>query len=425
MGGTSLTSTILHGNCLDHMKLMEPNSVDAIVTDPPYGLKFMGKEWDHGVPGVPFWIEALRVLKPGGHMVAFGGTRTVHRLTVAIEDAGFSIRDTLIWMYGSGFPKGQDFACDREATRQAGHRIPKPEFIGTPFEQGWNVALKPAHEPIVLARKPLGASTIAGNVLAWGTGAINVDACRIEGVPPKPTTAPGWDSINQKNADGGYRPGAYQQGGAMYEPHTAGRWPPNVLMDETAAAELDAMSGERKSGGGDKHGRKASTFCASTNWEQFKGTSAGGDTGGASRFMAVVPAPIDDPDAEHTRFMYCAKASRRERNAGLDGMPERETRPLSISNWSGQTNGSGKTMGPSAPQSNTHATVKPIALMRWLCKLICPSQGLVYDPFMGSGTTGCATVQEGFHFIGSELDKEFCEIAARRIAYWEDQAHAK
>ena len=363
---------------------MEANSVDAIVTDPPYGLEFMGKGWDHGVPGVPFWTEALRVLKPGGHLLAFGGTRTHHRLMVAIEDAGFEIRDCLMWLFGSGFPKSHNLNGDWD---------------------GWGTALKPAYEPIILARKPL-IGTVAANVTQYGTGALNIDGCRIEGEPWQAHDATGLASVK-----------FFTNGEAKVihkEPHAQGRWPANVCLDEDAAALLDQMSGERKAGS-PKSGLepKAAAFSgnlygdAAANGQSFGGY---GDTGGASRFF------------------YVAKASRSERNAGLDGMPEQRGPVMSDRCVNcGRGRMDGRRDGPCCanPQyeptpvrgnvANHHPTVKPVALMRWLVRLVTPPGGVVLDPFLGSGTTLVAARLEGFDGIGIEQEAEYVEIAKRRI----------
>jgi len=322
-----MTHTVRHGDCREVMAAMDAASVDAIVTDPPYGLAFMGKGWDHAVPGVEFWTEALRVAKPGAHLLAFGGTRTFHRLACAIEDAGWEVRDTLSWLYGSGFPKS--------------HNGP---WGGT--------ALKPAWEPIIMARKPL-TGTVAANVAAHGTGALNVDGCRIPtddalSLHGRSPTVNGWDP----RMSGG-------QVAGVGKGQELGRWPANVLLDEDAAAQL----------------------------------------------------------GEPSRFFYVAKASRREREAGLTG----ETRAVGSVNL--RTDSHAERNGQTTtPARNHHPTVKPIALMRWLCRLVTPPGGLVLDPFTGSGTTGCAAALEGFGFVGIEREAEYVAIAERRIAHWQQEA---
>jgi DNA modification methylase len=313
---------IHHGDCREVMAAMEPASVDAIVTDPPYGLAFMGKGWDHAVPGVEFWSQALRVAKPGAHLVAFGGTRTFHRLACAIEDAGWEVRDTLSWLYGSGFPKS--------------HNGP---WGGT--------ALKPAWEPIIMARKPLNG-TVAANVAAHGTGALNVDGCRIE------SGRDYHDLMVTQGINTAQTSYAFAVDRRTFAP-AAGRWPANVVLDEDAAAQV----------------------------------------------------------GEPSRFFYTAKASRREREAGLEGMPERVAQK-----W----NSGGiaeRRMETAKPLPNVHPTVKPIALMRWLCRLVTPPGGVVLDPFTGSGTTGCAAALEGFGFVGIEREAEYVAIAELRIAHWQ------
>jgi DNA modification methylase len=498
-----MSAHVVCGDCKRLMPWLPANSVDAIVTDPPYGLSFMGKGWDHGVPGVPFWIEALRVLKPGGHMLAFGGTRTYHRLAVAIEDAGFDIRDCLMWLYGSGFPKSHDVSkaidkangkheVDRRkfgeyirSARQASGlsaaevnrhmRMPQGvgwwegkgvgekwdlhlpsratyarlktllsldgsfdyliewaeaerEVLGTSANgiaggtkqhagqdeawgfsetfnitapatdaarewQGYGTALKPAWEPIILARKPM-AGTVATNVLQHGTGALNIDGCRIAG--DVPTTVHGVSSRQ------GEVYGKFREEPQAFTPNSAGRWPANVMLDEGAAAMLDAQSGERPAGN-PAINRRGSTTGTSIGGRGTYGTASPqevitgyGDTGGASRFF------------------YTAKASREERNAGLRGMPERKPHADEPNGRAWDIPGSHST-----PRANHHPTVKPVDLMRWLVRLITPPGGLVLDPFNGSGSTGCAAVAEGFDYLGMELDAEYVAISERRIAWWQ------
>jgi len=364
---------LFRGDCLEKLKDLEDNSIDSIVTDPPYGLSFMGKKWDYDVPSRAIWEECLRVLKPGGHLLAFGGTRTYHRLVVNIEDAGFEIRDQIQWLYGSGFPKS--------------HNIKEGEF------KGWGSALKPANEPICVARKPLEKGlTLAANVLKYGTGAINIDESRI-----------GTEKIPQhqrdlSNAHGNNWAAGTKQPVTGVTNYTVGRWPANIILDEVAAEMLDEQSGILKSGGGDKHPKSKSTFMVSTDREQFKGTSNGGDSGGASRFF------------------YVAKASKRERNAGLEGMPTKilatstgQTRPNKPARLGANPH------GIQEPVQNHHPTVKPIKLMEYLIRLVTPKGGTTLDPFMGSGSTGVAANNLGFNFIGIEMNPEYFEIASKRI----------
>ena len=574
---------VIQGDCLDVLRGMEPESVDAIVTDPPYGLEFMGKEWDRLIdkresrPSGTFtdkprgegvtsggdrtsnpyiasrvtyvagaamqawheqWArEAYRVLKPGGHMLAFGGTRTSHRMVCAIEDAGFEIRDSVVYMYGSGFPKslnvskalaertqrcictpqavqynhdnsdvrdlrqdisearrmgeagseslllspmqregsrpgvgearsqgpsgldrsepsvlsgkderseqpglegrGHVLAEARELSADQVHPLPgrsasdgpqgqlcngtsghhgangrppattirssassrpqpaeqpatEPRTValesGTQTSGAWpncprcglpvipdglGTALKPSHEPICVARKPLSESTVAANVLRWGTGAINVDAGRVGFQSPEDEAE---SKGKNRHADYGSGPcdnriyGADERTRADQGNYDApGRWPANACFDEAAAAMLDARSN------------------------------------GASRFF------------------YVAKASRTERNAGLEGMPEREQGQRYGSVQDARPHTADDYEYPRKPMANSHPTVKPIALMRWLVRLVTPPGGVVLDPFAGSGSTGCAAVLEGVRFLGIEQDAEYCEIARRRIAHWAAQ----
>lgn len=390
---------LLNGNNLELLKTLDADSVDSIVTDPPYGLSFMSKKWDYDVPSVDFWREAFRVLKPGGHVLSFGGTRTYHRLVVAIEDAGFEIRDQIQWLYGSGFPKSQDVSkqIDKQAGAKrergpidparagrlvnqsgdyetdsgwsAGNRsitIDPPATEAAKLWQGWGTALKPANEPICVARKPLEKGlTVAANVLKWGTGAINIDASRVEGIAETPFGKQvGTDSKNGNGKTHG------KMERTEFTPHTQGRWPANIILDEEAAKALDEQSGILKSGSlapGHKRGDGTGNSLmggGGTITKQY-----GNDSGGASRFF------------------YVAKASKRERNAGLE------------------------------TQANIHPTVKPIKLMEYLIKLVTPKDGTVLDPFMGSGTTGVAAARLNVNFVGMELDESYFQIAKARIEH--------
>jgi DNA modification methylase len=394
------------------MSRFPAESIDAIVTDPPYGLGFMGKAWDALPPGLPWAQECLRVLKPGGHILAFGGTRTHHRLTVAIEDAGFEIRDCLMWLYGSGFPKslnvskvvgvqrgamsgwsmdGDTKFVDRDITAPA-----TPEAVQW---DGWGTALKPAHEPIVMARKPL-TGTVAETVLEWGTGALNVDGCRIG---RDPSDVSGWATTGSGASEN------RAMSGPNYardpKPDNAGRWPANVLLDEEAAAMLDAQTGKlhsqdpstRAHGGAGKFANQG----ADGDWRTMRGAEGWyADKGGPSRFY------------------YVAKAGTKERNAGLEGFEEQPTASavgmgaVTARNWGDPD---AKVYEGKTTARNTHPTVKPIALMQWLVRMVTPPGGKVLDPFTGSGTTGIAAVREGFTFIGIEREAEYVAIAKARI----------
>jgi DNA modification methylase len=457
------TVELHNGDCLDVLRGMESASVDSIVTDPPYGLSFMGKRWDYDVPSVEIWAECLRVLKPGGHLLAFAGTRTQHRMAVRIEDAGFEIRDMIAWVYGSGFPKSLDVSkaidkLDATEARQArrfkftewmrstgltAKRIddltgtcmgnhytthPTQPAIATrehlealrdhiPFEvpgwvealvdertvesenfkrrevvgvaemrdtsevriavtasaddydatarrevaitapatdaahqwQGWGTALKPALEPITVARKPL-AGTVAENVLAHGTGALNIDGCRVE--------AADGDEVVTFDRHAGDRDRDQYRTGTVgnARPSDAGRWPANLIHD--GSEEPAALLGDS------------------------------------------------------ARFFYCAKASRKDRNEGCEGMPQQMPKADN-----GAENAVSANRGSrSGPRENHHPTVKPTELMRYLCRLVTPPGGVVLDPFTGSGSTGKAAILEGFRFIGIEREAEYVEIARARIA---------
>jgi DNA modification methylase len=403
---------LLLGDCLEQLRELPDNSVDSVVTDPPYGLSFMGKKWDYDVPSVEVWAECLRVLKPGGHLLAFAGTRTQHRMAVRIEDAGFEIRDMIAWVYGSGFPKSLDVSKAIDKAAGAEREVVGPATVGGKGQgnaygtitrppatapatawQGWGTALKPALEPITVARKPL-SGTVASNVLEHGTGAINVDGCRVGTNPdvddPRLGGKGKWktDKAAHNVYEGGYA-------GQDIASSPLGRWPANLILD--GSEEVVGLFPVTTSGGEDKHGRKASTFCASTGWEDFKGTSNGGDTGSAARFF------------------YCAKASKRDRDEGLDGF---EFRPsYMVENGSKTAAASnGVRYDRTTMQRNNHPTVKPTDLMRYLCRLVTPPEGIVLDPFAGSGSTGKAAILEGFRFIGIERDEEYMKIAEARIA---------
>lgn len=350
-------------------------------------------------------------MKPGGHALVFGGTRTYHRLAAGLEDAGFEIRDCLAWMYGSGFPKSLDVskAIDKDSGywrgRAGGQTSENGSMSGPNYERndkgepvtaaagawnGWGTALKPAFEPIVVARKPL-VGTVAGNVLAHGTGALNIDGCRIEGA-----VQAGAGSLHTfHGGEDGYEKGT----GRQYQ--DAGRWPANVVLDEEAAAILDAQTGVLTSGPESDRGhrRNADSEASRNTYGGFQGQEVTGvlygDSGGASRFF------------------YCAKVSAAERNAGLDGF-EGLFAPT-MGNGIG-----GKEHDPetATEKRNIHPTVKPVSLMRWLVRLVTPPDGLILDPFLGSGSTGIGAVIEGFRFVGIEREQNYMDIARARIEFW-------
>jgi len=414
------------GNCIDLMSELPDCSVDSVVTDPPYELGFMGKSWD--ASGIAYntevWRQCLRVLKPGGHLLAFGGSRTYHRLACAIEDAGFEIRDQIMWVYGSGFPKSLDvskaldkhFGREREVIGYADPHDPRTAMArsiyggkiqdepgqGNPITvpasgeakawNGWGTALKPAHEPIVVARKPFDG-TVAENVLRWSTGAININACRVEFASDEDKRE---STGKNQHEDFGTEPmtdntvyGDY----SMVKPtnyNPPGRWPANFIHD--GSDEVLELFPDRKGGAyPSRRGNAVATSFAS-----------GQDTEGGFRKMG------DDGSA--ARFFYCAKASTAERNAGLEGMPKKkaDTRnDVAAGIW--------KDM--SAPHQNHHPTVKPVTLMRYLVRLVTPPNGVVLDPFLGSGTTAVAAIHENVKWMGFEMNPEYAAIADRRAGH--------
>lgn len=367
---------LYEGDCLQTLRGLAENCVDSIVTDPPYGLAFMGKKWDYDVPSTEIWVECLRVLKPGGHLLAFAGTRTQHRMAVRIEDAGFEIRDMIAWLYGSGFPKSRNIANDMQEPGNAAAWA------------GWGTALKPALEPITLARKPL-SGTVAGNVIAHGTGALNIGDCRVPAEPMPPNTGSG--GLPRRSEDEQRGPGVVSQ------PHEAGRWPANLIHDgsDEVVSLFPAQAGAaapvlRRHG--DKFRNSYGGFAGNDN---EGGSSFHGDSGSAARFF------------------YVPKASRSDRNEGCEGL---ERKPLLWSSGT-QNPGSFQAEGTDKRSQNNHPTVKPTALMGYLCRLVTPSGGVVLDPFMGSGSTGKAAMREGFSFIGCELNAEYLAIAKARIEH--------
>lgn len=389
---------IINADCMEAMRelIEKGEQVDSIVTDPPYELGFMGKDWDKS--GIAYdlkmWQLCFQLLRPGGHLLSFGGSRTYHRMACAIEDAGFEIRDQIMWVYGQGFPKSLDISkaidkmagAEREVIgarqwssskmdagngvsglRQAGSfagdyqgtrinvPITAPETEAAKQWQGFGTALKPAHEPIVLARKPLSEKTIAENVLKHGTGAINIDGCRVE--TQDNLSGGAYSGENRASKDGNILKivgdvGEYNQ--------PTGRFPANLIHDGSDEVEEEFVKyGEKKSGGGNKNtGNRKGLYGV---LGKGNGDGIGGDTGTASRFF------------------YCAKASKLDRNG------------------------------------SKHPTVKPIALMRYLCRLITPPNGVVLDPFAGSGTTGQAALEEGFKAILIEKEKDYIDDINRRI----------
>ena len=381
--------TLLKGDCLDTLKTLPDCSVDSIVTDPPYELGFMGKSWDNsGIAySVEMWSEALRILKPGGHLLAFGGTRTYHRMACAIEDAGFEIRDQIMWVYGSGFPKS--------------HNIGKATAPATPEAQqwqGWGTALKPAHEPIVVARKPL-IGTVANNVLTYGVGGLNIDGSRVG------TTVETWPATRNYSSKEMSRPGSTLADDAETQSTgeaPAGRWPANFIHDGSdevvALFPNTAPSRQGKPRGTAKKGLFANSKFNKVGTEH-------NDNGGSA-----------------ARFFYCAKASKAERNAGLDALPKQFA---GIYDGNADTEGARKIGArpdlPVQPKQNTHPTVKPLALMRHLVRLVTPPNGTVLDPFLGSGSTAVAAILEGFEWIGCEMTEDYWPIIEARVEWAKKQ----
>lgn len=387
---------ILQGDNRETLKTLADNSIDAIVTDPPYGIDFLGKSWDANTGALETYQECLRVLKPGGHILAFSAARTYHHLAVTLEQAGFEIRDQIMWIYSSGFPKSQNvgkmidsqiltgsahtssqrrmamgddytaaghytvFSADKESALAEASRETKTAAAWTPKTdlgkqyQGWGTALKPAHEPIALARKPIKGS-IAKNCQIWGTGALNIDAGRVP-----------YDGPNDKPVPHG--------GKARLAADNEG-WHKN-----------------------------------NTGWKAIEDP----EINPIGRFPSNVLGEIAEP---YQKYFYCPKVSRRERHIG------HETPPAMFGSVQGAYGPDGNRMavGLDAREGNTgnnHPTVKPIELMKYLIKLVTPPGGTVLDPFNGSGSTGCAAVELGHPYIGCELDPAYVEISRRRIEAW-------
>lgn len=450
---------VMHSDALEALRELPDCSVDSIVTDPPAGIGFMGRNWDSDKGGRDRWIrwladimrECLRVLKPGGHALVWALPRTSHWTATAVEDAGFEIRDVVMHLFGSGFPKslnvskaiddvagvaptvigsrmltgtaamsteekGGTYVAGSGARAGATKEVPITVPTSDLARQwsGFGTALKPAAEHWILARKPL-VGTVARNVLEYGTGALNVDGCRIG------MTDADADAINAKHA--GMDVAAYErEAGTSLQlsadpmplkaasAHALGRWPANVTLDPEAAAMLD----EQSLAGG-MHGAGKARDASEGTHTAGTATILGANLGG--------PAPRFGDSGGASRFFYVAKPSTREREAGCEGLPRKGAAELTdreedTDGLKSPRAGAGRT---SAGRANHHPTVKSIALMRWLVRLITPPGGLVLDPFCGSGTTGCAAVLEGMHFIGVDQSDEYVAIATARIGHWEAQ----
>ena len=437
---------LFHGENPSQLLELPDSFVDTIITDPPYGLKFMGKKWDYDVPSIEIWKECLRVLKPGGTALIFAGSRTQHRMAVNVEDAGFILKDCIMWIYGSGFPKATDLslqfdkkACMEQLTKQLG-RIPiKKEFdaawkvfrevvgkrtdrAGTPKRDfrggkfhasaehinidlsnitapttpeailwsGWKShGLKPAYEPILVAMKP-NEGTYANNALVHGVSGLNIDGGRI-GTEERTTSFMAKGSVDAFNRDDNWQP---KNGKTT----VTGRFPANIILDEEAGRLLDLQSGQLSQCGGPK-----------------KTTHSDG------MFGIGTPGQIyREQNRGASRFFYCAKANKKERNAGCDGLEEKQTGMSGGAQSQGEGYDAGQGIGLNrvTAKKNHHPTVKPLALMEYLCTLTkTPTGGIVFDPFMGSGTTGIAARNTGRSFIGIEREVEYCEIAKARITH--------
>lgn len=433
--------TLLNGDCLVKLQELDDNSVDSIVTDPPYGIDFMGKKWDYDVPSTAIWEQCLRVLKPGGYLLAFAGTRTQHRMAVRIEDAGFEIRDMIAWIYGSGFPKSMNVskAIDKIAGAERtvkkrvkpGHedfvnRKTKGHLLGNPdsgwtrpwmerdnatdshyeFEpvtddakkwEGWGTALKPALEPITVARKPLEEKTVTANVLKYGTGAINIDESRVPTNPDVDDARLGgkgsWKTDNAaKNVyEGGYA-------GEEVSSSSLGRFPANLIHD--GSEEVTELFPHTKSVKGKP---RVATIKNQTRLNNSK--------------EVQVNSEYSDEDSA-ARFFYIPKTSKKDRNDGLDKFKAKATassefRPNHAEK--AEQGEDGNPYGRWTPEKNNHPTVKPTDLMRYLVTMVTPKGGTTLDPFMGSGSTGRGAKLGGFNFIGVELDPDYFEIAKARI----------
>jgi len=401
---------LLNGDCIEQMQKLidEGVQVESVVTDPPYELGFMGKSWD--ASGIAFdkktWKLAFQLLKPGGYLLAFSASRNYHRMAVAVEDAGFEIRDQIMWIYGSGFPKSLNIGMGVDK-KQGNERVTVGERTRNvkPFDddngwnsnnttgnhiytkgntewEGWGTALKPAHEPIVMARKPL-EGTVVDNVLEHGVGGINIDECRV-----------GKEILEEQIAGRSNKIGTFERKN-MITPKREGRFPSNVMHDGSDVVQ-DIFPNTKSSNVSRE--RKAGTeFGQSSGWNKHNNVDSG-----------LMPAYGDEGSA--SRYFYCPKTSKSERNQGLvefdDKQYSHDGRKKSIENPYQRNKSISK---------NSHPTVKPVELMKYLCRLVTPKGGTVLDPFMGSGSTGMAAKDEGFDFIGIEREKEYFEISEQRI----------
>ena len=409
-----------NGDCLNVLKMMIEDEVfvDSIVTDPPYELGFMGRSWDS--TGIAFqketWELCFKVLKPGGHLLAFSGSRTYHRMAVAIEDAGFEIRDQVMWLYGSGFPKSMNVgkALDKKLGNEresfgtklkkagdmrGGNYVKGGDYKSIEIEitkgntewEGWGTALKPAHEPLVLARKPLSENSVVDNVLKHRTGGINIDECRVEGNDAKyPDTNPDFRDQGRQSKE-------------------------NIGIDKLSFGQTENVKRKKVV----RKSRDENGVWTNDNSGMKAEGSEYADADPRGRFPSNVmhdgSGSIKELFEDKSKYFYCAKTSKAERNQGLDNFIKKNKV------FNGQSPNASKDMKgveqkfTTKPSANIHPTVKPIKLMKYLCRLITPKGGTILDPFMGSGSTGMAAKEENFEFVGIEKEEEYFNIASARI----------
>lgn len=416
-----MINKVLHGDCLEKLKDLADNSVDAVVTDPPYRLSFMGKKWDYDVPSEDIWRECLRVLKPGGYLLAFAGTRTQHRMAVRIEDAGFEIRDMIAWVYGSGFPKSLNIGKaidelqgnEREVngigtvgkgfnkvkgfgvnTTKGGEATTEWETTkGNSEHEGWGTALKPALEPITVARKPLSEKTVALNVLKWGTGGIDIDGSRVEVNPEIDDMLRTVDRSKRESETWEKGSGFKNENNSLTGVPANGRFPANFIHD--GSDEVVAMFPNTKSGATKKQ------------IESYDGDSVTGFLRGESN-----PLNQHGDSGSASRFFYCAKASKSERNAGCEDMTETRHADRNTDDGVGGDNPRNRS---NTSKKNFHPTVKPIALMEYLVKLVSKENAIILDPFGGSGSTAVACKNTNRNYILIEREEDYIPIINARI----------
>lgn len=425
---------VLHGDCLEEMKKLEDNSIDAVVTDPPYGLSFMGKKWDYDVPSQEIWEECLRVLKPGGYLLAFAGTRTQHRMAVRIEDAGFEIRDMIAWVYGSGFPKSLNIgkAVDRlqgnEREVVGETRIGKTSMgdasgwdtsenmkaikesggvditKGTSEWEGWGTALKPALEPITVARKPISEKTVAENCLKWGTGGINIDESRVDYNGETPNVG---GRANHTRGDG-Y---GFKELGDKIEANTQGRFPANLIHDNSE--EVRECFPETKTGKAIRSNSGGKTFGGENTKPVMEDLGYDDNGGNASRFFKSIPIEVQDEIQEE-----CTSMEEKLEKLGLE---QQDLQKNADEHWNNQCVSTkpiiyqAKASKSSRGEDNNHPTVKPVALMEYLVTLVSREGAVVLDPFAGSGSTLLACKNINRQYMGIEREQEYIDIINKRL----------